>query len=115
MHIKTFTAAFAALLLAACNPMAQLDDAESRVEAFHETYNGGDARALYGKTGDEFREITSPEQMDELVAVVTDRMGKVVSTEREGMNINSNNGVTTTTVTMKTMFSFEEPTWTISY
>lgn len=104
MHLKTIIAALAALLLAACNPMAQLNEAEAQVENFHDTYNEGDARALYGLTGEGFREITSAEQMDGLVALVNARMGKVVSTEREGININTDNGITMTTVTMKTQF-----------
>ena len=115
MHFKSFAIALFALLLTACNPMAQLDDATAAVERFHTTYNAGDARALYGQTGDEFREVTPPEAMDALVAHVTDRMGKMESTERDGFNINTNNGVTTTVVTMSTMFEKGEATETFTF
>lgn len=115
MHLKTLTAALAALLLAACNPMAQLNEAEAQVESFHDTYNEGDARALYGLTGEPFREVTSAQDMVDLVALVDERMGKVVSSEREGININSDNGTTTTTVTMKTEFEKGEATETFIF
>ena len=115
MHLKIITAALAALLLAACDPMSQLNEAEERIEAFHATYNGGDAHRLYGLTAEEFREGTSPGQMDELVALVSDRMGKVISTEREGININSEGGVTITTLTMKTTFEKGEATETFRF
>jgi len=115
MYLKTIIAALAALLLAACNPMAQLNDAEAQVESFHDTYNEGDARALYGRTGEAFREVTSAQDMVDLVALVNERMGKVVSSEREGININSNNGTTTTTVTMKTEFEKGEATETFIF
>ncbi len=108
MTIRLFTAAllalFAPLFLAACNPMAQLDGAESKIAQFHKVYNDGDARVLYGMTGEQFRAATTPQQMDELIALVAGRMGKVESSERAGFNINSDNGVNMTVVTMTTQF-----------
>lgn len=104
MRLSHLAAALFALLLAACNPMAQLDTSEATIASWHERYNEGDARALYGETGEEFRKVTSMDQMEALVTLVTNQMGPVVSTEREGFNINSNNGLTVTTVTMKTTF-----------
>ena len=95
--------------------MAQLNNAEEMIEEFHATYNEGDAGTLYGRTGEEFKEVTTPEQMDELVVYVTERMGKVLSTEREGININSNNGVTKTVITMKTEFEKGEAMETFTF
>lgn len=105
MKLKLFAAALFTLFLAACNPMAQLDEGEASIAKFHETYNSGDARALYGLTSDEFRSETTLEQMEALVALVNERMGAVESSERTGFNLNSNNGLTETTVTMKTQFA----------
>ncbi len=113
--IKLFTAALAALFLSACNPMAQLDGAEESIAKFHSTYNSGDARALYGTTADDFREVTTPAQMVELVELVTDRMGKVETTQRKAININSENGTTLTVVTMTTMFEKGEAIETFTY
>ena len=115
MKLKLFVAALSALFLAACNPMAQLDKGESTIIEFHETYNEGNAQALYGLTSDEFRGATTPEQMQALVDLVTERMGAVESTEREGFNINTNNGLTETTVTMKTQFAKGEGTETFTF
>lgn len=115
MPFKSIAAALFALLLAACNPMAQLDGATDEIERFHETYNQGNARALYGRTGQEFRDVTPPEEMDALVEHVTEFMGKMESTSREGFNINTNNGVTSTVVTMKTVFEKGEATETFTF
>lgn len=104
MKLKLFATALLALFLAACNPMAQLDAGEEAITKFHETYNTGDAQALYAQTSDEFRSVTTPDQMQALVDLVSDRMGAVKSSEREGFNLNTNNGLTETTVTMKTQF-----------
>lgn len=115
MKLKLFAAALAALFLAACNPMAQLDGSEETISQFHETYNAGDAQALYALTSEEFRGATTPEQMQGLVSLVTDRMGAVKSTERDGFNLNTNNGLTETTVTMKTQFEKGEGTETFTF
>ncbi len=115
MHIKFLIAALAGLLLAACNPMAQLEGAEQQIAEFHATYNEGDARALYGATAQEFRDVTPIGDMNELVAFVTERMGKVESAERAGFNVNSENGVTRTTVTMTTQFEKGEATETFVF
>lgn len=114
-HIRIALAAFFAALLSACNPMAQLEQSEAKIEKWHDTYNQGDARTLYGLTSQEFRDVTTLEQMNELVALVTDKMGKVSASERTGFNINTDNGVTSTVVTMKTTFEKGEGTETFTF
>lgn len=89
MFIRIAFAAFAAALLSACNPMAQLEQSEAKIEKWHATYNEGDARTLYGLTSQEFRDVTSIDEMNQLVDLVTDKMGKVSSSERTGFNINT--------------------------
>jgi len=115
MFIRIAFAAVAAALLSACNPMAQLEQSETKIEKWHATYNEGDARTLYGLTSQEFRDVTSIDEMNQLVALVTDKMGKVSSSERAGFNINTNNGVTSTVVTMKTIFEKGEGTETFTF
>lgn len=117
MFIRIAFAAFAAALLSACNPMAQLEQSEAKIEKWHATYNERDARTLYGLTSREFRDVTSIDEMNQLVDLVTDKMGKVSSSERTGFNINTNtnNGVTSTVVTMKTMFEKGEGTETFTF
>ena len=115
MNFKIFAAALLALFLAACNPMDQLEEGEQSIDRFHEIYNEGNPRALYGLTAEEFRQVTSPEQMEGLVSLVTEKMGKVESTERSGFNVNTNNGLTVTTITMTTQFEKGEGTETFTY
>ncbi|MEP3422114.1 MAG: DUF3887 domain-containing protein [Erythrobacter sp.] len=115
MPIKIIAAACFALLLSACNPMAQLESSKEQVTQFHAVYNDGDARTLYGMTAPEFRDVTSIEQMNELVAYVTEKMGKVESAERAGFNIDSQNGETQTIVTMTTQFEKGEATETFTF
>ena len=115
MKLKALIAASTALVLTACNPMEQVEVADAKVARFQATYNEGDARGLYGQTSDEFREVTTPQQMDELVEYVTDKMGAIESSERSGININSSNGVNQTTVTMTTTFAKGEGTETYTF
>lgn len=112
MTFKQLAAALIALLLAACNPMAQLDGAEEQITRYHATYNSGDTRALYGLTSEEFRGATTLEQMEGLVALVSERMGPVQSTERASFNLNSDNGLTVSTIVMTTQFEKGEGTET---
>ena len=115
MKLKTLFAASTALVLSACNPMEQVEVADAKVARFQATYNEGDARGLYGQTSEEFREVTTPQQMDELVEYVTDKMGAIESSERSGININSSNGVNQTTITMTTQFAKGEGTETYTF
>ncbi len=93
-----------ALMLAACNPAAQIETAEERITAFHADYNEGDIDALYAAGSEAFRESTSREQMEGLAALFATRLGKVVSTERTGFNTSYDNGVNTTIIDMQTRF-----------
>lgn len=115
MKLNLLIAAAFALLLSACNPMAQLDGAEQYIERFQQTYNSGDARALYGQTSEEFRDATTPEQMQELITLIDERMGAVESSERAGFNLDTNNGLTVSTVTMTTQFTKGEGTETYTF
>ncbi len=115
MPIRFCVAGLFALLLAACNPVEQLEISEQKIDRWQATYNRGDAGALYGQTSPAFRDEITREQMDELVALVIERMGKVESSERAGFNVKSNNGVTTTIVTMTTTFEKGEGTETFTF
>lgn len=95
----------AALALAACNPVANLNAGDSQVAKFHAAYARGDAGAIYAMTGPQFRATTSRAQMDELVDVVKVRLGAVRSSERTSFNINTNPAGTFTTIIMSTHFT----------
>ena len=93
------------LVLAACNPMAQIKDGDSQVEKFHSAYARGDRDALYAMTGRTFRTTTSRSQFDDLIDVVSVRLGAITSSERIGFNVNSNADGTFTSITMTTHFA----------
>ncbi|BDI61397.1 hypothetical protein [Qipengyuania nanhaisediminis] len=108
-------AALAALFLAACNPMAQVDGAGEQIARFHADYNKGDAVALYDRTAPEFREVTTGEDMQALVETIAARLGKVESSDRDGINISSDNGQTITVITMASQFEQGEATETFTF
>lgn len=104
MKIRMFVAGLAALLLAACNPGAQIEDAKTQITKFHGLYNDSNGDALYRFTGEEFRKVTTRKQLDDMVAVVATRLGKVESSKQTGFNTAFNNGTTITTIVMQTNF-----------
>lgn len=108
-------AGFLLLFLAACNPMAQLDKSEEWIAEWHATYNKGDAQALHSLTSDEFQEATTAPQMEELVSLVESRMGQFESAERSGFNINTENGVTETVVTIDSTYELGEAVETFTF
>jgi len=115
MPLRSLFVVLATILLAACNLIEQVDVVDDRIEAWHAVYNEGKAQELYAKTGEEYREVTSAEEMDELVAFVTERMGAVESTERTDTKISLDNGVTTTVIEMTTDFAKGEATETFTF
>lgn len=95
----------AALALAACNPVANVNAGDSQITKFHAAYSRGDADAIYAMTGQEFRATTSSAQIGELLDVVNVRLGAIRSSERIGFNVNTNPSGTFTTIIMSTHFA----------
>ena len=93
------------LLLGACNPVANVSEGDSLVEKFHAAYSRGDRDALYAMTGRQFRATTSRAQFDDLIDVVSVRLGAVSDSERTGFNVNTNTDGTFTSITMTTHFA----------
>ena len=92
-------------ILAACNPMANLDGAETKIERFQNAYSSGNADRLYDMTGEAFREVSTRDEFAEMVKLFDARLGPIVDSERSGFNLNTNNGITRTVVTMETQFA----------
>lgn len=107
---RMFVALAGALMLAACNPAAQTDEAAKRIEAFHASYNAGDVDAMYASGNDAFRKSATRDQLAQLVGIVTEKLGKVVSAEQTGFNTAFENGVNTTIIDMKVKFEGGEGT-----
>ena len=95
--------------------MEVLDDSEAEIARFHQRMSAGEVEAMWQATAPGLREVTP---RDTFFAVMQNNlalMGAVVSTEREGFNINTNNGVTTVNVTMTTQFANGEGTETFVF
>jgi hypothetical protein len=95
----------ATLALAACNPVANLNAADSQIAKIHAAYSRGNAGAIYAMTGPQFRASFSRAQMDELVDVLNVRLGAIKSSERTSFNVNTTPAGTFTTITMSTQFA----------
>ena len=93
------------LQVAACNPMANLDGAEAKIERFQAVYSSGGPDELYEMTGEAFREASTREEFADMVELFDARLGPIVESERSGFNLNTNNGITRTVVTMETEFA----------
>lgn len=105
----------ALIIIAACNPLANLDGAETKIERFQNTYNSGDVDGLYDMMGETFREVFTREEFDELFALFDARLGPIVESTRDGFNVNTLNGFTTTVVTMQTRFEQGEGVETYTF
>lgn len=115
MSFKLFFAAAFLMMISACSPAVEADPIGAAITRFHETYNTGNATALYEQTGQEFRDATTPEQMQELVARVIERMGAVTGTERANINIEPGQPESVTVVTMTTTFEKGTGTETFTF
>ena len=104
-----------AMMAAACNPVANANDAERRITEFHGAYNDGDPMRLYGLTGQAFKDVTTMEEMRDLYTVVDARLGKVESSERVNLNVANRNGVNSTVVIMETQFEQGSGTETFTF
>ena len=115
MNMRVIFAAAAAWLATACNPIANLEDADDTIATFQARYNEGDAGKLYGLTGDRFKQITSRGEMEDLVTVFSTRLGRIENSERSNFNVSTKNGVTTTVVLMQTDFERGEGVETYTF
>lgn len=104
MMFRMMLALAGALVLAACNPGAQLGDAEQQIKQFQALYNDGDPEAIYAFGGKAWKGATSHEQLEGMLALFDARLGTIESTERTGFNTAFNNGTTVTTIVMTTRF-----------
>ena len=97
--------AAAALTLAACNPLDNLNAGDSQIAKFHAAYSRGDGQANYAMTGPQFRSTTNRAQFGDLLDVVNVRLGAVRSSERTSFNVNATPAGTFTTISMSTQFA----------
>ncbi|MEP0190751.1 MAG: hypothetical protein ABJP70_09020 [Erythrobacter sp.] len=94
----------AALGVAACNPMAELGDADEEVAKFHKDFGAKNFEGIWADSHQAMQDSGTREQFDATFASLSQYWGKVKTTERESFSINTNNGVTTVKVTHNTEF-----------
>jgi hypothetical protein len=112
MKFSMILAAATALLLAACNPGAQMEDAREQIGKFQALYNAGDSAGFYREGGATLRKVAPAEQLEGMIALVSARLGKIKSSKQTGFNTAINNGNTTTTIVMQTLYERGEGTET---
>jgi hypothetical protein len=112
---KFFLVAATSLAVAACNPVAQIGEADSQIDQFHEHYAAQDSAAIYAMTAPEFREVTSEAEWAAIMGHTYQVLGPVADSSQTSFNINTNNGVTTTVVVRDTTFANDEGTETFTF
>jgi hypothetical protein len=102
--IGRWIAACCALLLAACNPVAELGDGDEAVAQFHRQLDAREFDRIWRSSHPEMRKAQSRADYEAFVTAVRDKLGKVERGERQGFNVNTSNGVTFVTINMHTTF-----------
>ena len=94
----------ALLALAACNPMAELKDADAAVTQFHSRFNQSDFSGIWHAADEDFRARGPRQDYDEVFTALRAKLGAETKTERDSFAVNSNNGVTTVSLENSTSF-----------
>ena len=113
--MKAFSILLAAGLIAGCNPVANMNAGEDRIEKFQAAYSRGDDDTMWEMAGKEWREVSTREDFDRLVTTLESRLGPIKGTERGGFNVNSTPMGTTTVVQMTTEFAQGRGTETYTF
>lgn len=104
MRKLTFAAAGLALVLAACNPMEQMDGADTLIEEFHADFNDSDFNGIWNGASQEFRDSMTRAEFDGFMSRMRASVGEYQDGSQVGFNINTNNGVTMTEITLDTTY-----------
>ncbi|MCB2066304.1 MAG: DUF3887 domain-containing protein [Erythrobacter sp.] len=102
--MRKMCAASLALVLAACNPMAQMSDADSEIAEFHENFNASNWDAIWNGASDDFRASLTRQEFDAFMDRMRASVGEYQDGSQAGFNVNTNNGVTTTEITLDTTY-----------
>ncbi len=103
--MRALIAALATVLLAACNPLAVANTSDQEIDRFHQRWNAGQLDTIWRTAHPEFRTGPTKEQFINIMTLMGDALGDTVETEREGIQINTANGTTTTQIQMRTTFA----------
>jgi len=115
MLFRAVLAIIGALALAACNPFSVMGDSEAEIETFHQSWNKKDLDAIWKTTAPDFRKVVDRKRFDIMLGDFREIFGEMKSTQRQGFNINTNNGVTTAKIVMNTQFAKGEAVETFDF
>ncbi len=115
MRFTRFLTAFAALFLAACNPVAATEGAEAEIAQFQERFQSGDLDAIWRTTHPEFRKLVKKPQLSIMLSDFRELLGELESTNRQSINVNSMNGTTSVEIVMRSQFANGEALETFGY
>jgi hypothetical protein len=93
------------LTSAGCGAGGAKAGAEAAVTQFHQLLDAGRYHDIYAGTAAEFRNVTSEEQLTQLMQTIHDRLGAVGQASEQGWHYNYNNGVTRVDLTYNTTFA----------
>lgn len=102
--MRKFLAVATLAMLAACNPMEQMDGADTLIEEFHADFNESDFDSIWNGASDEFRRSLTREEFQQFMIRMRASVGEYQDGSQVGFNINTNNGVTMTEITLDTTY-----------
>lgn len=115
MLFRVVLAIVGALALSACNPFAVMGDSEAHIETFHQSWNENDLDAIWKTTAPDLRKVVGRKRFDTMLGDFREIFGEMKSTEREGFNVITKDGVTSANIVMVTQFANGEAVETFDY
>ena len=90
--MKCLLVVLAAVLLNACNAVADTKAAEEGVVSFHQELNSSQFDQIYGSTGPEFKAASTRDDFTKLLAAVHRKLGNFQSGKTANWNDNATTG-----------------------
>lgn len=106
-NLKLGLVVVAALFVAgsSCSLTKGKETAEAAAAQFHNQYNAGLYREIYGGADDEFKKFTGEEEFVQMLEALRRKLGTVKRAELAGWNVNTTTAGTTVTLGYNVEFS----------
>lgn len=103
------------LMTAGCGAGGAKAGAEAAVAQFHQMLDAGRYHDIYAGTAPEFRNVTTEDQLTQLMQTVHERLGTVGQANEQSWHYDYTNGVTRVDLTYNTTFASGTGTETFVY
>ena len=113
--MRNFLIGGALVFVAACNPMAQIGSADTEIDEFHQRFNAEDFDAIWNDASQDFKEATPRAEFERFMNQMRASVGTIDDKSRTGFNVNTNNGVTSTSINLETTYENGEGTETFIF